>query len=119
MCTSVFDIVDLEKNKKTKNIPVHKKTMQTHNKGLHYLSLNIKGLHSSIKRRKGLAYLKSKRFYVGFRKETHLLEQEVRKLRTGWVGHGKRVTMLINKHLHCKCIKKSSDDWEDFKNYEI
>ena len=59
--------------------------MHSHSKGPRYLSLNVKGLNSPIKRKKVLSYLKSKHCDIGFLQETHLLDNETKK---NYVGAG-------------------------------
>ena len=54
---------------------------------IHFLSLNVKGLNSWVKRQKIDNYLKQLKVDVGFLQETHLKNEHVNHLKRGWVGH--------------------------------
>uniref|UniRef100_A0A3B4UAP0 exodeoxyribonuclease III n=1 Tax=Seriola dumerili TaxID=41447 RepID=A0A3B4UAP0_SERDU len=86
--------------------------------GLSLITLNTKGLNQPAKRRKCMSFLKSKNCDVAFLQETHMKDQEHRRLGTGWVGkvyassgtsNSRGVAIIVNKHLPFKCIKKSAD----------
>ncbi len=89
------------------------------NGGLHLITLNTKGLNQPAKRKKVLVFFKkSKNCDVAFLQETHMKDQEYKRLCTSWVGkvyasggtsNSRGVAILVNKHLPFKYIKESTD----------
>uniref|UniRef100_A0AAQ6AKY8 Reverse transcriptase domain-containing protein n=1 Tax=Amphiprion ocellaris TaxID=80972 RepID=A0AAQ6AKY8_AMPOC len=71
-------------------------------------SWNVGGIHSPIKRKKILNYLKKENIHVALLQETHLTSDEHLKLKRDWVGQvfyssftsrSRGVAILIHKHL--------------------
>lgn len=89
------------------------------NRYVNIISWNINGCGNQIKRRKVLAYLKSKNTDIAFIQESHIVgDEEAEKFKKGWVGRvfhssysSKRngVMILINKHLSFIMLKQHSD----------
>lgn len=81
-------------------------------------SWNVGGIHSPIKRKKILSFLKKEKVHVALLQETHLSPDEHMKLRRDWVGQvfhssftskSRGVTILINKHFPLVDIEFISD----------
>lgn len=74
---------------------------------LNLVSYNVHGLNHPIKRRKILSQLKKLQCSIALLQETHLVEDEYKKLKRDWVNqvfhasYGKKrgVAILINKSL--------------------
>ena len=80
----------------------------SHDKYLKFISLNVRGIDSPIKRKKILTYLKGHSIDVAFIQETHLSDAEHTKLKRDWVGHvyyssfttkARGVAILIHKKI--------------------
>lgn len=54
--------------------------------GLRFISWNVKGLNSPVKRNKVIDHLKHLNAKIAFLQETHLKPSDHLKLRRGWVG---------------------------------
>lgn len=88
------------------------------NKGLNFITFNIKGLNHPARRRKCLSFLKSKKCDIAMLQETHLKDPDYKRLCGGWVGpvyascgtsNSRGVMILVNRHLQFHCIREMSD----------
>uniref|UniRef100_A0A3P9LTX5 exodeoxyribonuclease III n=1 Tax=Oryzias latipes TaxID=8090 RepID=A0A3P9LTX5_ORYLA len=80
---------------------------------LSLMSWNVKGLNNTVKRRKILSFIKSKKCNIVFIQETHLSSKAVvsnHRAADRGSTKSKRVTTLINKRLQIQCIKQSKDE---------
>ena len=84
-----------------------------------FISWNINGSHNPAKRKKCLSYLKSQQADVALLQETHLVDTEIVKFKTGWVGQlfhssytsNKRgVAILVHKNLNFVMLKQHKDN---------
>lgn len=84
-----------------------------------YISLNVKGVNNVVKRKKILTWLKKERVDIALLQETHLTDEEHKKLKREWVGQvyfssflsNKRgVVILINKNTPFALENSISDD---------
>lgn len=84
-----------------------------------YISLNVKGINNAVKRKKILNWFKKEKVSVALLQETHLTDDEHRKLHREWVGQvyyssfssSKRgVAILINKNTPFTLEKCITDD---------
>lgn len=83
-----------------------------------FITLNIKGLNSPIKRKRVYTYLKKLDADIVYFQETHLSDEEHRKLKRDWVGQvfsssfnakSRGTTILINKNIPFTVSNKTVD----------
>lgn len=86
--------------------------------GIRFLSWNVKGLNSPIKRSKIFSHLKRLKSDVIFLQETHLRDRDHVRLRCPWVGNvfhstfnsrARGVAILINKRVQFTPLKIMAD----------
>ena len=76
---------------------------------IRFLSWNVRGSNSSIKRSKVLSHLKRLNAYVIFLQETHLRDRDQVRLKSPWINDifhstfdskARGVAILVNKRVH-------------------
>ena len=84
-----------------------------------FISWNINGSHNPAKRKKCLSYLRSQQADVALLQETHLVDTEIAKFKTGWVGQVYYssytsskcgVAILIHKNLNFVMLRQHKDN---------
>ena len=83
-----------------------------------FISWNINGYKSPIKRRKILSFFKNNQADIVLIQEIHMQGLEVEKYKMGWVGHifhssfsSKRNGVLILVHKYVSLLKQTKDQW--------
>uniref|UniRef100_A0A3Q2CN90 exodeoxyribonuclease III n=1 Tax=Cyprinodon variegatus TaxID=28743 RepID=A0A3Q2CN90_CYPVA len=81
--------------------------------------MNVTKIKNTLRKRKVLSFIKSKKCDIVFVQETRLSPLDSQMLSVGWAGFvgaasgsskSRGVTTLISKHLQFKCLKQSKDD---------
>lgn len=85
---------------------------------LKYVTFNVKGLNSPIKRKRVYTYLKKLKADIVFLQETHLTASEHKKLKREWVGQvfassfnskARGTAILISRHIPF-CVNNTISD---------
>lgn len=73
-----------------------------------YISLNVKGINNAVKRKKILSWFKKEKVNIALLQETHLTDEEHKKLKREWVGQVYYSSFSSSKRGVAILIKKNT-----------